>query len=127
MSDTSDDDANNTVTRLHLREAVHATTPAVSMSGARKIVDAVIEEICEALMRGEIVKLHSFGVFKITAKAPRTGRNPKTGLEVRIPARKVIAFKPSPALIRLMNGEAELTEEEAYAQKPNAKRMRPST
>lgn len=60
---------------------------------AREIVDALFEEISQALERGEGVKLSSFGTFSLRDKNARPGRNPKTGQEIAITARRVVTFK----------------------------------
>ncbi len=102
----------NTLTRAALREAVYACCPTLSRSEARKILDTAFEEICEALVRGEQVKLRSFGTFNIRSKRGRVGRNPKTGVEAPITPRKVLTFKASPVLVAHINGEAVVEEEE---------------
>jgi len=63
-------------------------------------------------MRGEQVKLRSFGTFNVREKRGRVGRNPKTGVEAPICPRKVLTFKASPVLIAHLNGEASPGEEE---------------
>jgi len=63
-------------------------------------------------MRGEQVKLRSFGTFNVREKRGRIGRNPKTGVEAPICPRKVLTFKASPVLIAHLNGEASPLEEE---------------
>ena len=63
-----------------------------------------LEEISDALVRGEAVKLRSFGLFSVRAKRERIGRNPRTGIEVPIKPRRVLTFKPSPVLIGYVNG-----------------------
>lgn len=68
-------------------------------------MDVTFEEICEALVRGETVKLRAFGTFKVRTKRQRIGRNPKTGVEAPIGARRVMTFKASPVLIAHVNGE----------------------
>lgn len=65
---------------------------------AEKAVNAVFASIEEALARGEKVQLVGFGTFEVRDRAERTGRNPKTGEEILIPASKVPAFKPGKAL-----------------------------
>lgn len=60
---------------------------------AREVVDALFEEISKALERGEGVKLSSFGTFTLRDKNSRPGRNPKTGEEIAITARRVVSFK----------------------------------
>ncbi|MEJ0052078.1 MAG: HU family DNA-binding protein [Methylovirgula sp.] len=68
-----------------------------------------------ALVRGETVKLRSFGLFSVRAKRERIGRNPRTGVETPIKARRVVIFRPSKALVALINGEnaddTELSED----------------
>jgi integration host factor subunit alpha len=93
------------LTRAALREAVYACCPTLSRSEARRILDATFEEICEALVRGEQVKLRSFGTFNVRCKRARVGRNPKTGVEAPITPRKVLTFKASPVLVAHINGE----------------------
>jgi len=100
------------LTRAALREAVYACCPSLSRSEARKILDTTFEEICLALMRGEQVKLRSFGTFNVRQKRGRIGRNPKTGVEAEICARKVLTFKASPVLIAQLNGETGVEEAE---------------
>ncbi len=59
----------------------------------KTIIDRVLGEISESLVRGEIVELRDFGVFKVKQRKARLGRNPKTGEGVQVPARKVVHFK----------------------------------
>lgn len=101
-----------TLTRAALREAVYVCCPALSRADARKILDATFEEICEALARGESVKLRSFGTFNIRSKRERVGRNPKTGVEAPISPRKVLTFKASPVLAAHVNGEVHAGDDE---------------
>ena len=72
-------------------------------------------EICGAIVRGEAVKLSSFGSFIVRKKGERVGRNPKTGEEVPISPRRVMVFKPSNVLKQkinhtLLNGGSEMPE-----------------
>jgi integration host factor subunit alpha len=101
-----------TVTRAALREAVYSCCTGLSRQQASKLVDATFEEICEALARGESVKLRAFGTFNIRSKGERVGRNPKTGVAAPIAARRVLTFKASPALVAQVNGEAGTTGED---------------
>lgn len=70
---------------------------------ASELVDLVLEEIAEALVSGEAVKLRGFGAFKVRSKRPRPGRNPKTKAHVVIGARRVLTFKAAPGLIARIN------------------------
>jgi integration host factor subunit alpha len=63
-----------------------------------------LDEIADALVRGEAVKLRSFGLFSVRAKRERIGRNPRTGVEAPIKSRRVLTFKPSPVLCASVNG-----------------------
>lgn len=67
------------------------------------IVDAVFASIVEALSRGEKIELRGFGSFKIRQRESRTGRNPKTGAGVVVPAKKVPSFKAGKALREMLN------------------------
>jgi integration host factor subunit alpha len=55
----------------------------------------VLSHISDSLVRGEQVKISSFGTFSVRQKAARVGRNPKTGEEVPIQPRRVLTFRPS--------------------------------
>jgi integration host factor subunit alpha len=65
---------------------------------AKELVDVFFEEICQALASDEDVKLSGFGNFELRDKKQRPGRNPKTGEEVPIAARRVVTFKPGQKL-----------------------------
>lgn len=65
-----------------------------------------LEEISEALVRGEPVQLRSFGRFVVREKRGRLGRNPKTMAAAAISPRRVISFRPSPMLIARINGQS---------------------
>ena len=61
-------------------------------------MEFVIDEICDALARGEPVKISTFGSFRIRDKKPRVGRNLRTLEEVEISGRRVLLFRPSQSL-----------------------------
>jgi integration host factor subunit alpha len=65
---------------------------------AKEFVDAYFEVIKAALESGENVKLSGFGNFQLRDKNPRPGRNPKTGEEIPITARRVVTFRPGQKL-----------------------------
>ncbi len=58
------------------------------------ILDTVFKSITESLVRGEKVELRGFGSFRIKQRNARLGRNPKTGIQVQVPPKKVPYFKP---------------------------------
>ena len=83
-----------TVTRADLCEAVYQKV-GLSRTESATLVELVLKEITDRLERGEKVKLSSFGSFVVRKKGQRIGRNPKTGEQVPISARRVMVFKPS--------------------------------
>jgi integration host factor subunit alpha len=93
-----------TVTRADLSEAVYQKL-GLSRTEASKLVEQVLSEIGDTLVRGETVKLSGFGTFTVRSKGERVGRNPKTGVEVPIEKRRVMLFKPSEVLKAHINGE----------------------
>ncbi len=60
---------------------------------AKKALDAFIGATTEALKGGDKLTLIGFGTFSVTERSARTGRNPQTGKEIQIPAKKVVKFK----------------------------------
>ncbi len=85
------------VTRADLSEAVYQEV-GLSRSESAELVDSVLSEISDALVRGETFKLSSFGSFVVRQKGERIGRNPKTGEEVAILPRRVLVFRASHSL-----------------------------
>jgi integration host factor subunit alpha len=96
------DPAKQTLTRAQLSEAVYQTV-GLSRTESAQLVERVLDEISASLMRGETVKLSSFGSFSVRQKGGRVGRNPKTGEEVPISPRRVMVFKPSNVLKQRIN------------------------
>ena len=86
--------ADQTLTRMDLAEAVHEEV-GLSRNDSAQLVESVLSHVSDALVRGESVKISSFGTFSIRDKAARIGRNPKTGEEVPILPRRVLTFRPS--------------------------------
>ena len=85
------------LTKAEIVEAVYRDI-GLPKKEAAMVVDAVFEIIRVKLESGESVKISRFGNFNIRDKVPRRGRNPKTGEEIEITARKVLTFKPSQIL-----------------------------
>ncbi len=94
--------AARTITRANLSEAVYQEV-GLSRSESAELVDSVLHEISDALVRGETIKLSSFGSFMIRQKGERVGRNPKTGEEAPILPRRVLVFRASHALKSRIN------------------------
>ena len=88
---------NKTLTRVDLTSAV-VSEVGLSRQDSAEFVDTILNKISDALVHGESVKLSSFGAFHVRDKNQRMGRNPKTGEEVPISARRVVVFKASQVL-----------------------------
>ncbi len=95
-----------TLTRADLAEAVYEEV-GLSRNESSDLVEAVLDEISDALVKGDGVKISSFGSFSVREKGERIGRNPKTGVEVPILPRKVLVFRASHVLKDRINGAAE--------------------
>jgi integration host factor subunit alpha len=83
----------------HLFEKV-----GLSKRDAKDMVEVFFEEIRETLESGEQVKLSGFGNFDLRVKSERPGRNPKTGEDIPISARKVVTFRPGQKLKNRVEG-----------------------
>ena len=88
---------NRTITRADLAEAVYEEV-GLSRNESADLVEAVLDEISETLIKGDNVKISSFGSFSVREKGERIGRNPKTGIEVPITPRRVMTFRASQLL-----------------------------
>jgi integration host factor subunit alpha len=96
--------AGQTVTRAQLSEAVYQEV-GLSRNESADLVETVLNEVADALARGEMVKISSFGSFAVRKKGKRIGRNPKTGTEVPISPRRVLVFRASHVLKDQINTE----------------------
>lgn len=79
---------------------------SLSRSKAEEAVETVIELIKDSLRQGESVILRRFGTFQVKQKNKRVGRNPKTGEEAEISARKVVRFKSGKHFKQSVNDES---------------------
>jgi integration host factor subunit alpha len=91
-----------TTTRSTLSEAVFKNV-GLSRNESANLVDSVFSEILTSLIKGNDVKISSFGTFIVREKKRRIGRNPKTGEEVPITARSVVTFRASNVLKSKVN------------------------
>ena len=91
-----------TVTRAQLSEAVYQEV-GLSRNESSDLVESVLNEISDSLVKGDTVKVSSFGSFYVRQKGERVGRNPKTGEEVPILPRRVLVFRPSHVLKERIN------------------------
>jgi len=85
---------------MYKREFVEKVAKKVKMSkaGTAKVIDAALEVITKALKGNEPVVLTGFGKFEARKRKARTARNPQTGRPLKVPAKKVPAFKAGKAL-----------------------------
>ena len=81
-----------TITKDSLVEMVHNEI-GLNKREAKDLIESFFEEIKKSLEDGNDIKLSGFGNFNLRDKAPRPGRNPKTGDEVTISSRRVVTFK----------------------------------
>ena len=107
--------AGKTVTRVELYDAVYRTV-GLSRSESSVMVELVLNEISDSVARGETVKLSSFGTFVVRQKGKRIGRNPKTGTEVPISPRRVVAFKASAIMKQQINGDRSISKQSSREQ-----------
>ncbi len=91
-----------TLTRLDLSEAL-VREIGLPRTETIDLVEMVLSEISDAALRGEDVKISLFGTFTLLDKSERVGRNPKTGEEKTISARRVMSFRPSANLRNRVN------------------------
>lgn len=71
-----------------------AADAGLSKADAKRALDAFIDTTAKALKKGDRVALVGFGSFSVSERAERKGRNPQTGKEITIKAKKVVKFKP---------------------------------
>lgn len=82
---------------MNKRELVDqiANKAGLTKKEAQAALDAFLEVTAQTLAKGEPVRLVGFGTFTVVKRAARTGRNPRTGKPLKIPARQVVKFRPS--------------------------------
>ena len=83
-----------TLTRADLAETINRKM-GLSRAESLDLVEEILARMCDALSRGENVKISGFGTFVLRDKGERIGRNPKTGIEVPIAPRRVMTFRAS--------------------------------
>ncbi len=94
---------NETLTRVELTDAI-VREVGLTRQESSHLLDRMLEMISDSLEQDGTVKLSRFGNFNVRKKAAREGRNPKTGIQATISARKVVTFKPSPMLKERVGG-----------------------
>src|SRR5574343_1893818 len=103
-----------TLTKAALSEQLYEKV-GLNNRESKEMVEGFFQEISDCLVRGDEVKLAGFGVFSLRDKAERPGRNPKTGKEVAISARRVVTFHPSNSLKDAVESSPTLASPEAEA------------
>jgi DNA-binding protein HU-beta len=83
--------------KAELVEAI-ATEAKLTKADAQRALEAFVSATTKALKKGDRVALVGFGSFSVAKRAARTGRNPQTGKEIKIAAKKVAKFKPGAEL-----------------------------
>lgn len=94
----------STVTKADIVEKVYQKI-GFSKKEASELVEMVFDQLKTTLCKGEKVKISGFGNFLVRAKNERIGRNPQTGEQIKISARRVLTFRPSQVLKAILNGE----------------------
>ena len=90
------------MTKKELIDAMSANTGS-SRADAERAISALTEIVSDSLKKGDSLSLPGFGTFEVRTRNERTGRNPRTGEELKIAASKVPAFKPGAALKATVN------------------------
>lgn len=93
-----------TMTKAGIVDEVYDAV-GVTKKEAADFVEAVFETMKETLEEGEEIKVSGFGKFEVRHKGERVGRNPRTGVEIMIPERRVLRFKVSQVFKDELNGE----------------------
>ena len=93
------------MTKSELIQILAEKNPHLYLRDVEKIVDTLFEEITSALAGGNRVELRGFGAFSVKERAARTGRNPRTGENVEIEAKRLPSFKTGKGLRDRLNEE----------------------
>lgn len=88
--------------KAELIEAIANSTKSTKADAGRAL-DATIEAVGKALKKGDRISLVGFGSFSVAKRAARLGRNPQTGKEIKIAAKKVVKFKAGTELATSVN------------------------
>jgi integration host factor subunit alpha len=91
------------MTKAELVEIVYEKVGGLSKKESQDIVEAIFDTMKANLKNGEKIKISGFGNFILRDKRPRKGRNPQTGDDIQITARRVLTFRPSQILKAYIN------------------------
>ena len=92
--------------RSELIQTIADDNPHLIQRDVERIVNAIFEEITNAMARGERVELRGFGAFSVKQRDARVGRNPRTGEAVDVDAKRVPFFKTGKLLRNRLNGNS---------------------
>ncbi|WP_354447138.1 integration host factor subunit beta [Ottowia thiooxydans] len=106
-------DAESHMTRSDLVELLAERFGQLTHRDAEAAVKTILDSMSDALTRGHRIEVRGFGSFSINRRAPRLGRNPRTGESVQIPERRVPHFKPGKALRETIGAQSVDTEDNA--------------
>ena len=98
------------MTKAEIIDCVYEQVGGFSKKESAEVVESVFETMKETLARGDRVKISGFGNFQIRTKAPRPGRNPRTGEAIPIQARRVVTFHASHKLKEQIQGNGTPSE-----------------
>jgi integration host factor subunit alpha len=103
----------STMTKADIIEKVYQKI-GFSKKEASELVEMVFDQLKHVLQNGDKVKISGFGNFIVREKNERIGRNPQTGDQIKISARRVLTFRPSQVLKAVLNGEdpSQVVEED---------------
>jgi len=91
------------VIKSELIERIAERIPTLYKRDAEHIVDAILDEVIVALSRGDRVELRGFGAFSVRSRPAHSGRNPRTGEQVKVPGKFVPFFKPGQDIRERLN------------------------
>ena len=104
-----------TVTKMELANVLFDEL-GLNRREAKELVELFFEEIRTALENGDNVKFSGFGSFSVRDKPQRPGRNPKTGKEVSVTARRVVTYKASQKIKDRVSGSVKMLEKTSAGQ-----------
>lgn len=92
------------MTKSELIHKLAEENPHLYLRDVERIVETVFEEMTQALTRGDRIELRGFGAFSVKERGPRIGRNPRTGEQVHVAAKRLPFFKTGKGLRDRLNG-----------------------
>jgi nucleoid DNA-binding protein len=106
-----------TITKRELVIRV-ANRLGMTQSDVARVIEGTFEAISGSLAEGKRWELRDFGVFEVKTRASRIGRNPRTGDQVPVPARRVVTFRPGKKMKEVVAGDAEFKRPAAPKTQP---------